>query len=151
MKTFKIIPIFFLLLIVNSFAQAGKHREKKTQIKALKIAFITEELKLSSAEAEKFWPLYNAYDTEQSDLRQKKLKSFVNRMESGTVDSMSEKEATNFLNQMENTEDEIFQNKKKFGNSLKGILPAVKILKLKKAEEDFSRKLLKQYRDKYKK
>ena len=113
MKTFKIIPIFLLLLSVNSFAQAGKHREKKTQIKALKIAFITEELKLSSAEAEKFWPLYNAYDTEQSDLRQKKLKSFVNRMESGTVDSMSEKEATNFLNQMENTEDEIFQNKKK--------------------------------------
>lgn len=151
MKTIKLLPIFLFLLSAGTFAQAGKHREKKAQIKALKVAFITEELKLTSAEAEKFWPLYNAYDSEQSNLRQNKLKSIVSRMESGNVDAMSDKEATSFLNQMENTEDEIFQNKKKFGNSLKSILPPIKIIKLKKAEEDFSRKLLRQYRDKYKK
>ena len=49
---------------------------------------------------------------------------------------------------MESTEDELFQSRKKFVNSLKGVLPAVKILKLKKAEEEFSKKLLQQYRDK---
>lgn len=151
MKSIKLLPIILFLVSISTFAQGGKQGEKKAQIKALKVAFITEELKLTSAEAEKFWPLYNAYDSEQSDLRHKKLKSLVNRMESGTVDAMSDKEASAFLNQMENTEDEIFQNKKKFGNSLKSILPPIKIIKLKKAEEDFSRKLLRQYRDKYKK
>jgi hypothetical protein len=49
---------------------------------------------------------------------------------------------------MESTEDELYQLKKKFVANLKGILPSTKILKLKKAEEQFSKKLLQQYRDK---
>ena len=49
---------------------------------------------------------------------------------------------------MESSEEDLYQLKKKFNSSLKSILPAVKILKLKKAEDEFSRKLLQQYRDK---
>ena len=53
--------IILLLLLVSSFqislAQQGQHRER---IKALKTAHITNELNLTSDEAEKFWPVYNA-------------------------------------------------------------------------------------------
>jgi hypothetical protein len=49
---------------------------------------------------------------------------------------------------MEKTEDELYQLRKKFISDLKVILPVTKILKLKKADEDFNRKLLKQYKDK---
>ena len=52
------------------------------------------------------------------------------------------------LAQLESTEDELYQLKKKFVANLKGVISPVKILKLKKAEENFNRKLLKQYRDK---
>ncbi len=72
----------------------------------------------------------------------------MKRFESGEVEKMSDKEATNFLNQMENTEDEMYQLRKKFVSNLKDILPPIKIIKLKKVEEDFNRKLLQQYRDK---
>ena len=48
---------------------------------------------------------------------------------------------------MESTEDELYQAKKKFIASLKGVISPLKILKLKKAEEGFNRKLLKEYRD----
>jgi hypothetical protein len=65
-----------------------------------------------------------------------------------SVDKLSEKDATTLLNQMESTEEELHQLKKKFITNLKGVLPATKILKLKKAEEEFSKKLLQQYRDK---
>ena len=60
---------------------------------------------------------------------------------------MSEKDATVLINQIETTEDELYQLKKKFISNLRGILPSVKILKLKKAEEQFNKKLLQQYRD----
>ena len=60
---------------------------------------------------------------------------------------MSEKEANTFLNQMESNDQEIFTLRKKLTASLRNILPASKILKLKKSEEDFNRKLLHQYRD----
>lgn len=36
----------------------------KERIKALKVAYITKELNLTSAEAEKFWPVYNDYFAE---------------------------------------------------------------------------------------
>jgi len=68
-------------------------------------------------------------------------------MDGSEIDKMTDKEATAFLNQMESTEDELYQLRKKFITSLKGVIPPVKIIKLKKAEEGFNRKLLKQYRD----
>ena len=123
-------------------------KEKKEQIKALKVAFLTTELKLTSSESEKFWPVYNAFDDKQFELRHLKMKSFMGRMDDNTMDKMSEKEANSFLNQMESNEDELYMLRKKFITTLKGILPATKIIKLRKSEEDFNRKLLQQYRDK---
>jgi hypothetical protein len=123
-------------------------REKKEQIKALKVAFLTTELKLTSNEAEKFWPVYNTFDDKQFELRHQKMKSFMRRMNDETLDKMSEKEAITFLNQMESTEEEIFVLRKNFIATLKGIIPATKIIKLRKSEENFNRKLLQQYRDK---
>lgn len=148
MKLKNILPILLLLVSLSSFAQGGRMREKKEQVKALKVAFLTNELSLSTAEAEKFWPVYNAYDDKQFELRHQKMRAYMDRMDDGSVEKMSEKEAAAFLVQMENTEDELYQLRKKFVSNLKGILSPVKIIKLKKAEEDFNRKLLKQYRDK---
>jgi hypothetical protein len=146
MKTNKLVLIILFLLSIHIFAQPPRG-EKKEQIKALKVGFITTELALTSDEASKFWPLYNAFEDKQFDLRIQKMKAFKGRMDSD-LDKMSEKEASALLAQMETNEDELYQARKKFIASLKGILPSVKIIKLKKAEDDFNRKLLQQYRDK---
>jgi hypothetical protein len=150
-KKYKLLALLLLFVSVATFGQDGsikqKFKEKKEQIKALKVAFITTELDLTADEAAKFWPLFNAFEDKQQEIRKQKLKAFMDKSES-SVDKLSEKEATTLLTQMESTEEELYQLKKKFIVSLKGILPAKKILKLKKAEEEFSKKLLQQYRDK---
>lgn len=69
-------------------------------------------------------------------------------MSDGSLDKITEKEANTFLAQIEDTEEELFLVRKKFMQNVRTILPAVKIVKLKKAEEDFNRKLLQQYRNK---
>ncbi|MFE3866588.1 sensor of ECF-type sigma factor [Flavobacterium sp. LS2P90] len=148
MKLKKLFPILLLLISFSFYGQGEKMREKKEQIKAMKVAFLTTELKLTSNEAEKFWPVYNTFDDKQFELRHQKMKSFRSRMNDGTLDKMSEKEAIAFLNQMETTEEEIFVLRKNFIATLKGIIPAAKIIKLRKSEDDFNRKLLQQYRDK---
>ncbi len=147
MKTNKTILIILFLLSIPSFAQQ-EMSEKKEQIKALKVGFITNELSLTTEEASKFWPIYNAFDDKQFELRHQKMKSFKARMDDEALDKMSEKEAAALLAQMENNEDELCQLRKKFIANLKGILPAKKIIKLKKAEDSFNRKLLQQYRNK---
>jgi hypothetical protein len=57
-----------ILLIALAFFTWGAHAQadKKDELEALRIAFITKQLELTPAEAEKFWPVYNNY---QGDLR----------------------------------------------------------------------------------
>ena len=146
MKTNKLLLILLFLLSIHSFAQS-QMEEKKEQIRAMKVGFITNELALTSEEATKFWPIYNTYDDKQFEIRHQKMKAFKGRIDAN-LDKLSEKEASALLTQMEINEDELYQLRKKFISNLKGILPAVKIIKLKKAEDDFNRKLLQQYRNK---
>ena len=149
MKTRNILPLILILTSMISFAQNGRlMKQKKEQVKSLKVAFITSELDLTADESAKFWPLYNAFDEKQSEIRRTKMKSYLDRMDSENFENVSEKEAATLLSQMESSEEELHQLRKKFIGSLKSVLPAVKILKLKKAEEDFNRKLLQQYRNK---
>ena len=141
--------IILLITIQFSFGQNGRlFREKREQIKSIKVAYITNELSLTPEESAKFWPLYNAFEEKQQDIRKQKLKGYLDRIDDESFDNLSEKEAAAMLTQMENTEDELYQLRKKFIANLKSVLPASKILKLKKAEEGFNRKLLQQYRDK---
>jgi len=144
----KLIMVLLLLVSFNFYAQGESMKEKKEQIKALKAAFFTTELDLTTNEAERFWPIYNTFDDKQFELRHQKMRTYMRRMSDGSLDKITEKEANTFLAQIEDTEEELFLLKKKFMQNVKTILPAVKIVKLKKAEEDFNRKLLHQYRSK---
>jgi hypothetical protein len=44
------------------------HREK---IKALKVAYITEELNMNTKMAQKFWPIYNRYEEQKRELHRR--------------------------------------------------------------------------------
>ncbi len=143
-----IVSILFLLATTFSIAQG--HKEKQEKIKALKVAYITEQLELTADEAQKFWPIYNDYQEKQFDLRHEKMRSILNKLEIGTIEKLSEKEASSLLDQMENIEENLFLLQKKFTKDLQGIVSDKKIMKLKKAEGDFNRHLLKQMREKRK-
>ncbi len=148
MKIKNILSILIVFISINAIAQDGPFiRKKKDQIKSLKVAFITSELNLTPDEATKFWPIFNAFEDKQQEIKKQRLKGYLGRMDNESFDKLSEKDASNMLAQIENSEDELYQAKKKFVASLKGVLPSIKILKLRKAEEDFNRKLLQQYRD----
>ena len=144
MKT-KIITLLILLVTFNSFSQGFKG--KKDKVKALKIAYITEELNLTTEEAQRFWPIYNAFDDKQADLRHEKMRAILDRFEPGSVEKLSEKDASSLLIQMETIEENLFNLRKKFIRDLQGVISAKKIIKLKKAEDDFNRTLLKQIKD----
>uniref|UniRef100_UPI0040478FA7 sensor of ECF-type sigma factor n=1 Tax=Flavobacterium sp. TaxID=239 RepID=UPI0040478FA7 len=147
MKTKIIYPIVFLLISSLSFSQGFK--EKKEKVKALKVAYITEQLDLTTEEAQKFWPIYNAFDDKQSELRHEKMRAILDRFEPGNVEKLS-KDASTLLTQMESVEESLFALRKKFIKDLQGVISAKKIIKLKKAEEDFNRTLLRQIKERRK-
>jgi hypothetical protein len=62
--------IFLLLLFsyagVTSSLQAQNFNKgnRSEKVQSLKIAFITQKLELTPEQAQKFWPVYNRYETE---------------------------------------------------------------------------------------
>lgn len=145
MKTKFLLSLLLLFVSTVSFSQG--FREKKEKVKALKVAFITDELNLTTDEAQRFWPIYNAFDDKQAELRHEKMKAILDRFEPGNVEKLSEKDASSLLIQMEIIEENLFTLRKKFIRDLQGVLTAKKIIRLKKAEDEFNRKLLRQMRD----
>ncbi|MFC0780088.1 sensor of ECF-type sigma factor [Flavobacterium sp. HJSW_4] len=148
MKIKNILPLLLFLTTFSIFAQNGKIDEKREKIKAFKVSFLTTELELTSTEAEKFWPIYNAYDDKQYELKYLKMKTYLKQLKDDSLKNLSDKEAATLLSQIESTDKEIYQLREKYMSNLKKVLPAKKILLLKKSEDDFNRKLLQQYRDK---
>ncbi|NDI99246.1 sensor of ECF-type sigma factor [Flavobacterium sp. LaA7.5] len=135
-----------LLLLFSYNMQSQGYKERREQIKALKVSFITTELSLTSDEAAKFWPVYNAYEEKEFEIKHDKIRKLVKQLDEKGIDKMSDKEAMTCLNQLETADEELFLLKQKLVNDLKTIISPVKILKLKKAEKDFDRKLLEKYR-----
>ena len=148
MKIKNIFTLLVLLLSVNFYAQEKNSAEKREQMHALKIAFISNNLSLTANEAEKFWPIYNAFEEKQYDLKYIKSISYIKKMDDEILNKMSDKEALQVLSRIEANEEELFQLRKKLMITLKSIISPVKIIKLKKAEDEFNKKLLQQYRNK---
>lgn len=67
MKRLILIITFFLGSFSFVKSQNDNKEDRGEKIQALKIAFITQKLELTSDEAQKFWPVYNRYET---DIRQ---------------------------------------------------------------------------------
>src|SRR6187402_2660825 len=97
----KIFPILFLFLSFSFYAQNDKNNDTKEQIRAMKVAFFTTELDLTSSEAEKFWPIYNVYDDKQFELRHQKMKGYFKKIKSLDFNKLSEKEANTLLDQIQ--------------------------------------------------
>ena len=57
-----ILALLFSFSFVN--AQQDFQQTKGEKIQALKIAFITQKLDLTTDEAQRFWPVYNRYESE---------------------------------------------------------------------------------------
>lgn len=71
MKKLLLIVALFLTLSSAILAQddGGDKKNPGGKVEALKIAYITQKLNLSTEEAQKFWPIYNKYAAEIRKVR----------------------------------------------------------------------------------
>ncbi len=135
-----------LFLTVASFAQDRPDREK---IKALKVAFITERLDLSSKEAQLFWPIYNEHESNMEDIRVKEWSQVRYKIKQAST--LSEQEADDLLGLYTALEKEKQDSYKRLFSKLKDVLSSKKTLLLIQSEDDFKRKLMQMYRQKQRK
>lgn len=130
------------MLSLNSFAQSKEKEQHRKQIKALKVAYITQEMNMDSKLAQKFWPVYNSYEDKKIELHRRE------HIDLNEIGSISESRAEEILNEFLTVEKEEYLIKKELFNRLKEFLSAKQIVQLHKLEHDFNKKLLKEYREK---
>lgn len=137
MKT--IITLLILSMSLSSFSQDNDRRER---IKALKVAYLTEQLELSKTEAQQFWPVYNAFEEQEHQFR----KDGYSKRKDINVETLSEQEAKKMIDEMNSTEKKKYELREKFIKDLQTILSSKKIIKLKSAEDDFNKKMFEEYK-----
>lgn len=137
MKNVLALCLFILFSITGSAQDKDKHRER---IKALKTAHITEGLSLTSKEAQQFWPIYNEYEERRRNLY---------RQEHSNIPSMecvTEESAAARLDEYVELEKQDYLLKKQYFRDLKKIFSAKRIIQLKKVENEFNEKMMREYR-----
>ena len=137
-----------MLLLAGSLwfglaATAQDHGDKE-QIKALKVAFFTEQLGLNSDEAAVFWPLYNEHEKQRQSLREAQRQTIGRQFED--LDAVSEADARKALERYLELEEQEEEMDKAFYEKISAEFSAVRTLKLFRAEEEFRRRLLREYR-----
>lgn len=128
--------LFFVLISFAAFSQGGK-REK---IEALRVAFITQQLSLTTEESQKFWPVYNEY--------QDKLRAARKEFKAIPTTFTTDKEAQDFLDAELLLKQREVSLYKEYYDRFKKILPLKKVALLRQAEEEFKKELLKQLQGK---
>ncbi len=123
----------------------SQQQDRKEKIKALKIAFFTERIGLTSEEAAIFWPLYNEHEEQKEALRQQERREIRDKI--AAREDFDEAEANAILNTYLSLEESQEELDKAFYLDLAQKLSAAKVLKLFRAEHEFRRRLLREYRN----
>ena len=119
------------------------------QIKKMKISFFTDQLNLSTKEAQDFWPVYNFHNDKYDELKENNWRGIVKRLKK--VDELSESEAAQLLADYRDYKRLRYKYREDFIKDLKEVISDKKIMQLKHAEYEFDKKLLNRYRSSNKK
>lgn len=126
-------------------AQGGARiQEKKDNIEAQKIAYITKEIGLTADEAQKFWPVYNQAQKEKQEVRKMRRESVK---QGKRIDEMSDAELQKAMDAIFTAKQKELDIDKQYHAKYLSILPAKKVAKLYQAEEKFKRFLLEKLKD----
>ena len=141
--------IIIIVAVFFTMSSLTAQYDKRENLKAYKTAYITQQLELSSKEAEKFWPIYNVYQKEIFQLKVLKIRAAQKKIrDKGGVDALNDDESDQLLADLIQNEQALVKTKKELYNSLKKVISSKKILKLYRAEHEFNKKLLAEFRKK---
>jgi hypothetical protein len=93
MKNYKIqvmkrVIMLLLIILMLPAAWTSAQNPNLEKLNNYKIGFFTKKLNLTSAEAEKFWPVYNDYQSQRNQIQTEKLK--LNRNFNQNENSLSD-------------------------------------------------------------
>jgi hypothetical protein len=142
----KILLLLLFTLPLMAAAQRGpRFEENRERIEAQKIAYLTEKLNLSPAEAQQFWPVYNEFNAKREKILER-TRERHRKLRMNEEGGISEEEASRLADEELVEAQQMLDLRKSYHQQFKSVLPASKVLRLYKAEDEFKRVLLERLR-----
>jgi hypothetical protein len=139
-KAMKILAAFLLMTFAFSFSMVSAQNQNRERLDAYKIALFTKRMNLTSQEAEKFWPVYNEYQNQRTQLQVEK--QTIMRTFNQSESTLSDKE----ISELGDRYCEILVKESSlavtFHKKLQEVLPPAKIIRLYQAENQYRLQLL---------
>lgn len=127
--------IVILSISVMCWSQKSHSPRSNDKIESMRIAYITDQLNLSSEEAREFWPVYNQFNDSMEKLRTEERNLVENN------ESIDEVEAKKIMTRLINISEEQLNLEKTYILNLSKIIGYQKSLQLKSFERSFKREL----------
>lgn len=135
--------VLWIALVLTGYCATAESLPQE-RIKAAKVAYLTRELNLTPEEAEKFWPVYNQYNEQREDLRDR----IRDLMEESRIRGYSSDDKANAaLDEMLSIRERELQLERNFRKSMQGILPSRRLVALHQAEREFQKELIRRLQD----
>ncbi len=137
MKKISIAILFLFAFAMAVMAQPGPGAEKRQEkMEAFKIAFFTERLQLTPDESKAFWPLFNQFENERDDLKDKF------DLEDKKLEFLSDKEVEAAIMQHIEMEEQLVKLRRDYVRRFMEVLPVRKVALLQRIDRDFKVALL---------
>ncbi len=138
----KYLIVFILFSFALNMQAQEPPRSKEDRIKAVKIAFITEELNLTPEESQGFWPIYNEMEEKHKEMRKRARED-----KKPDFETMSDAEVASWLDEHIAMEEAKVALHKEYIQKFKKVIPVRKIAKLLEVEHKFKKELLRRMQE----
>ncbi|PRY08911.1 hypothetical protein CLV24_12079 [Pontibacter ummariensis] len=141
MKRYTILFLLFCAFTLSgteAMAQEHHHREHREKVEAAKVAFLTDKLGLTAEQAQKFWPLYNEYES--------KRRALIHSYREGyrrDLSTLSEQEAKARIDNMFVVKERELELEKEYATKYQRIISNKQLIQLYRGEREFTKMLLK--------
>jgi hypothetical protein len=130
--------VFFSIVLLMSFAVFCNAQNKPDQqLRAIKVGLLTDRMKLTPQQSEKFWPVYNRYENEMRTIW--RAKHALNDQKGNS------KEKVDRLQQLEQQKVVV---RGKYKDEFLKVISADQLAAMYQAEQEFKNLLLKRLKEK---
>ncbi len=146
MSKYIFITATLLLIFINIAAQPQYQRGRGgfEQVEAERIAFITRYLELTSDEAKRFWPVYDAFRNSRELLSRERQE--ISRSFRQNYINLGDKEAGEMADRYIALQVQEAELAEEYHHKFKSVIPPVKVMRLYEAENIFRMQLLRRVR-----
>ncbi len=139
-RTFFITGVMCLACSAVTLAQRGERggEDMRQQIHDAKVSMISNRLKLTTEQSEKFWPIYNEFSEKRRILRRAQRKVINERRDGGLTDKV----ALENLKEVQELKQKEVDLEKQYQDRFLSVISPSQLAELQSAEKSFNDMLL---------